>query len=347
MHIDSDPRPHEWNDFVAAHPDGHILQTAAWADLKRKFGWSSGRVALRDGEHIVAGAQVLFRRLAPGLTLAYVPKGPVVDLTRTDLCSPLFGALDSVCRAERAFVVKLEPDLPASPELTASLGRTGFLASEQAIQPRRTIVVDVTGSEDQILQRMKSKTRYNIRLAQRKGVEVHIGNQEDVHAFNRLMEVTGERDRFGVHSPAYYHEAYRALVGADLARLFLATYEGQPIAGLLACACGRKAWYMYGASGDEHRSRMPAYALQWAAIRWARWRGCAFYDLWGVPDEDLETLEAQFTERHDGLWGVYRNKRGYGGELVRFAGAFDRVYSRPLYRLYRLAQRLRSSIAVV
>jgi lipid II:glycine glycyltransferase (peptidoglycan interpeptide bridge formation enzyme) len=158
------------------------------------------------------------------------------------------------------------------------------------------------------------------------------------------MSVTGERDAFAVHSPAYYYQAYDSLTPGDRARLLIASYGGQPLAALLVCACGDKAWYMYGASSDAHRERMPAYALQWAAMRWAKARGCTTYDLWGIPDVDEDTLEAQFTTRSDGLWGVYRHKRGYGGEVVRYARAFDRVCSRPGHWVYRLGLRLRGGM---
>jgi lipid II:glycine glycyltransferase (peptidoglycan interpeptide bridge formation enzyme) len=178
-------------------------------------------------------------------------------------------------------------------------------------------------------------------LSSRKGVHVHEGERADLDVFNRLMAITGQRDGFGVRSPAYYERACEIFCGADQARLFIATFEGQPLAGLLALACGPKSWYIAGASGNAHREKMPAYALQWAAIQWAKARGCTSYDLYGVPDEDEETLEAHFTERRDGLWGVYRFKRGFGGRLVRYVGPWDRVYNRPLYWLYHLALKLR------
>ena len=101
-------------------------------------------------------------------------------------------------------------------------------------------------------------------------------------------------------------------------------------------AYGRRSWYFYGASNDLHRNKMPTYLIQWEAIRWARRLGCTEYDLWGIPDEDEEVLEAQFTERHDGLWGVYRFKRGFGGKVLRAAGPWDRVYQPMLYALYEL-----------
>ena len=341
MRLDPQPNVQEWNRFVSLHPDGHILQTSGWGELKSRFGWYHQCIAIREGESIIAGAQVLFRRFPLGRTLAYAPKGPLTDLNRDDACKRLFDALHQTCRSQRAFALKIEPDTLESADLSTQLVNYAFYPSEQTVQPRRTILVDIRGSEDEILKRMKSKTRYNIRLSGRKGVRVHEGTHRDMDAFHRLMAETGQRDGFGVHSPTYYEQAYHILTRADMARLFVATYEEQPLASILACACGQKAWYMYGASGNEHRERMPTYALQWAAIRWARSRGCTTYDLWGVPDEDKGTLEAQFAERGDGLWGVYRNKRGFGGQLVRYAGAFDHVYNRPLYRLYRFALKLR------
>jgi len=185
---------------------------------------------------------------------------------------------------------------------------------------------------------MKQKTRYNVRLAARRGVTVRAGGEADLPAFYRLMTETAERDEFGIHTRAYYEAAHHLFV-PDHGRLLLAEYEGQLLAALVVFAFGGGAVYMYGASSDEQRNLMPTYLLQWEAMRWARERGCHTYDLWGVPDEDEPTLEATFTGRSDGLWGVYRFKRGFGGRLVRTAGAWDLVYAPLRYRLYELAVR--------
>jgi len=204
--------------------------------------------------------------------------------------------------------------------------------SPHNIQPPRTIVIDITGSEDDLLARMKQKTRYNVRLAEKKGVTVRAW--DDLDGFHQMMQVTGGRDDFGVHSLDYYRRAYQLFHPTGMAELLVAEYEGQPLAALMVFARGRRAWYVYGASNDQERNRMPTYLLQWEAIRWAKVRGCEEYDLWGVPDEDEAKLEAQFESRHDGLWGVYRFKRGFGGELKRAVQAMDRVYSPLLYKLY-------------
>jgi lipid II:glycine glycyltransferase (peptidoglycan interpeptide bridge formation enzyme) len=156
------------------------------------------------------------------------------------------------------------------------------------------------------------------------------------------MRATGERDGFGVHSLAYYQRAYQLFQPSGAGALFIARFQGRPLAGLMAFARGRRGWYFYGASTDEERNRMPAYLLQLEAMRWAAARGCKQYDLWGVPDEDEETLESQFEKRSDGLWGVYRFKRGFGGQLKRAAPAYELALIPPLYRVYRWWARRRS-----
>ncbi len=307
----------------------HLLQTAAWGDLKAAFGWSVERIQEQD-----RSLQVLLRRFPLGLTLAYIPKGPGPGELQD-----LLPALDDLCRHQRAFALKVEPDTPEDPKLSADLAAQGFLPSAHEIQPRRTLVVDLRGSEEDILGRMHQKTRYNIRLASRKGVSVH--PWQDLDAFGRMMLETADRDRFGAHVPSYYRKAYDLFHPAGACELFVAEFEGDPLASLMVFAHGERAWYLYGASTAKERNRMPTYLLQWEAMLWARRNGCTSYDLWGVPDADSDTLEAQFTKRSDGLWGIYRFKRGFGGQLVRSIGTWDRPYKHPIYQLYRLSTTLR------
>ncbi len=340
--ITSTLSPETWDRFVVAHPQAHILQTSPWAALKAGFGWEVERVALLDDGEPVAGAQLLYRRLPGGLgRLAYVGRGPLVDWKgeESDL---LVSALSDAARARGAVVLTVEPDLPDQARYRKRLTALGFVPSPLgSIQPRRTLVVDLSADEEAILAAMKSKTRYNIRLAARKGVTVREGTEADLPAFGRLMAATGTRDGFGVHAPIYYERAFRLFVPRGWARLLLAEVEGEEVAALMVFALGHRAWYLYGASSNAHREKMPNYRLQWEAMRWARSRGCAEYDLWGVPDEEEEKLEAGFTSRSDGLWGVYRFKRGFGGRLVRTVGAWDLPLRPVLYRLYTLAARQR------
>jgi lipid II:glycine glycyltransferase (peptidoglycan interpeptide bridge formation enzyme) len=335
-----------WDAFVSAHPAAHILQASAWGALKAQFGWEDERVALIAGERITAGAQMLYRRLPAGLgRLAYVPKGPLVDWTDIEQAHALLAALDQAARARGVIALTIEPDLPDEPSHREWLTALGFRpAPFSGVQPRRTIVVDISGDEDTILAAMKQKTRYNVRLAARKGVIVRAASEADLPAFHALNASTAARDRFGVHVPAYYEAAYRLFVPRGSARLLLAEVEGEPVAALMVFALASRAWYFYGASGEAHREKMAPHLLQWEAMRWAKSLGCIKYDLWGVPDEDEATLEAGFERRCDGLWGVYRFKRGFGGRLVRSVGAWDRVYASPRYRLYRWALTLRGRL---
>jgi len=328
----------EWDAFVAGHPRGSILQTTNWARLKSRFGWSSQRVWMRRDGRLVGGAQVLFRSVAVGIVkLGYIPHGPLVDWNDAEQVDVLFNHIDQAAYGRGAGMLKLEPriwqDEMGDEEWGALYRRHGCVPSPDTIQPPRTVVIDLTPGEDEILARMKQKTRYNIRLAEKKGVTVREGTADDLAAFNRLMQVTGRRDSFGIHDPAYYRAAYELFAPRDAA-LWLAEFEGRPLAGVMVFASGHSAAYLYGASSDEERQRMPAYAAQWAAMRWAKTRGCATYDMWGIPDADEDELEANFTERQDGLWPVYRFKRGFGGEIRRTVGAADRVYNTMLHRLY-------------
>ena len=316
----------EWQNFLKKHPNAHILQTAEWGELKSAFGWDVLRVISGD-----EGIQLLFRKLPLGFSIAYAPK-PVAGGQLTSM-SPAFRAeIDAACRKKRAVFLKIEPDAWDSEIMESN--PDGWLPkpSPHNIQPPRTVVVSLAGSLDDILGRMKQKCRYNIRLAEKKGISVRAW--DDLDGFYRLMQVTGGRDRFGVHSLAYYRKAYELFQRSGMAELLVAEFEGKPLAALMVFANGSRSWYLYGASNDEERNRMPTYLLQWQAMIWAKERGCQDYDLWGVPDVDESALEAQFETRQDGLWGVYRFKRGFGGQVKRAAQALDRVYMPWLYRLY-------------
>ena len=322
-----------WNQFVAAHARGNLLQTLQWGNLKQGFGWDWELVTLTPGDTPLAGAVVLYRKLPLGLgTIAYVPRGPVVDWSDATQVADLLAALHSAARRHRAWACWIEPEVVDGDPVTSLLPRLGYLQTSRTIQPRSTIVVDLSPPEDEILAAMKSKTRYNIRLSERKGVTVREGTVADVDAFYTLMQETGERDAFGIHTRDYYRRAMELYSPAGQGALFMAEIGTESLAGLMAFAVGQKSWYICGASSDQHRNLMPAYAVQWAAMRWAKARGCTTYDLWGIPDADERTLEEQFEERSDGLWGVYRFKRGYGGQVVRYTGLWERSLN-PLYPL--------------
>jgi peptidoglycan pentaglycine glycine transferase (the first glycine) len=324
----------EWTEFLENNPHAHLLQTKSWGDFKASFGWRIHRLITEQ-----YGAQILIRSLGLGYSFAYLPKGPLVPNSVGDppeindqVWEVLIPEIDTLCKQANAILIKVEPDIFEASDLERTPSPTGFVTSHHAIQPQRTLIVSLQDSEEEILGRMKQKTRYNIRLSLKRGVIVRPSS--DLDLFHKLMMVTGQRDEFGVHSRHYYQRAYELFSPRGECELFVAEFERQPLAALMVFARGKRAWYFYGASADEHRDHMPNYLLQWEAMRWARRQGCLTYDLWGAPDFDLETLENSFLKRREGLWGVYRFKRGFGGELRRAAGPWDRIYRPALYRLY-------------
>ncbi|MCS7285843.1 MAG: peptidoglycan bridge formation glycyltransferase FemA/FemB family protein [Anaerolineae bacterium] len=351
--LDSEINSSEWDDFTRHAQYGHLLQSSLWGKLKEGFGWKASRILLLENGFPLAGAQILFRPLLPGLckpVVAYVPRGPILPPEEGEISRVLLGAIHIRAREEGAIFLKIEPDWvefswperieePSHCQHSIPLQKWGFIPA-RTIQPRSTIILDISVPEEEILSRMKHKTRYNIRLASRKGVRVRRGSTDDLPVFYALMEITSKRDRFGIHTCDYYRKALELFAPSGDAILLLAEYEGEVLAGLMAFKWGKRAFYMYGASSNFHRNLMPNHLLQWEAILWAKNAGCLTYDLWGIPDEvgqDPKRYWDEPPERHDGLWGVYRFKRGFGGNVVRYTGAWDYVYSPAWYTLYRLA----------
>jgi len=333
-----EPAPDQWDMFVRQHPRAHVLQLSAWGALKRAYGWQVGRVALTpdDSSQLVAGAQVLYRPLSKLGSMAYIPMGPLV--TQDDQWTPLWNALRKRAAQRKAAFLKWEPGLYLD-ETPPDFSRWGFVESPQTVQPPRTILIDVRGDDETILARMNQGTRRKIRKSLKSGIHYYEGKHADVSTFTAMMQATGTRNEFGVHEPGYYHKAFDLFAPSGEAVLLMAEHEGDVLAGIMVFAVGKMAWYLYGASSNEKRNLMATYGVQWQAIEWARARGCHYYDLWGVPDADAAALEAQFQERSDGLWGVYGFKRGWGGQIVRSAGAWDKVYNPLVYNIYKVALR--------
>ena len=328
------PSRQQWHEFVLKR-DGHLLQSWGWGEFKSRFGWEVERLALRDEDsgELLGAAQILVRRLPMG-SMAYVAKGPVVLSEDISVWSSLLRTLRDWGRERGVTFLKIEPDWEGEHPLRELFAEWDLRPAERAIQPSTTILVGLERDEEEILKQMKSKTRYNIRLAGRKGVTVREGDDGDVSLFYELMEETRDRDLFGIHEEEYYRQAWLTFAPQGRASLFLAYHGVEPLAGLMVFAFGSRAYYLYGASSNRRRNLMPNHLLQWRAMLWAREQGCTTYDLWGIPDEAGEGEEdmEEVLER-GGLWGVYRFKRGFGGRLVRYSPSYDYVYSPFLYWL--------------
>jgi peptidoglycan pentaglycine glycine transferase (the first glycine) len=255
--------------------------------------------------------------------------------------------LQKLARDQGAIFIKMDPELVlgcgipgTADDRPSSVGQRvldqmkarGWRYSPDQVQFRNTAWLDLSGSEEDWLARMKQKTRYNLRLAQRKGVVVRAASAAELPLLYRMYAETSVRDGFVIRSEAYYNRLWKSFMEQGLAEPLVAEVEGELVAGLVLFFFAGRAWYLYGMSRQLHRDKMPNYLLQWEAMRRAAARGCQQYDLWGAPEVFDES---------DSMWGVFRFKEGLGGQVIRTAGAWD-FPSRPLlYPLYtRLLPRL-------
>lgn len=321
-----------YNDFVRAHPKGHFLQTWEWGEVKRGMGWQPLPLVLEEDGAIRGSLLILKRKLPlPGMNrcIFYSPRGPVVDIADPELCRALFAGAERIARAEGAIFLKMDPDVPMEQEqFREILKQNEFRRNEtgldfEGVQPAFVFQLDIRPSAAQLLENMHAKTRYNIRLAQKKGVVIRTAaGKQDLPAFYAILQETAQRDRFLIRGYEYFEMIWDQMVENGLAQIFLAEYQGRVVSATLALLLGRKAWYLYGASSNAFRNVMPNYLIQWEMIRWAQAQGCEVYDFRGVSGDMDES---------NPLYGLYRFKKGFNGELIEFVGDWDRIYSPGLY----------------
>lgn len=336
--------PVAWEAALARLPHAHVLQSWVWGQFKSRWGWEALPLTMTVAANKwqpLAGAMVLKRRI-PRLPFCvlYVPKGPVLDYHDVTLRRQVLSKLEQLARRERAIFIKIDPEVvrswglenervsPLGAAVMRDLKSRGWRPSDEQIQFRNTVELALDATEDELLAAMKPKTRYNIRLAGRKGVTVRPGTAADFPTIAAMYQETAARDGFTARPEAYYLDGWEAMYDAGMAHPLLAEVEGRPVAAVILVRFGDRVIYMYGASRNKARERMPNHLLQWEAIRWAREQGAKVYDFWGAPDEFVET---------DRMWGVWRFKAGFNGEVVRFIGAWDYPARPLLYRLYTQA----------
>jgi peptidoglycan pentaglycine glycine transferase (the first glycine) len=336
----------EWNTAISRLTHAHILQTAEWGAVKETHGWKAIPQVWTDGDgELCAAALVLKRTISFGgfsakLHILYVPRGPILDWRNENLQRKVLEDLKSLASKQGAIFIKIDPDVPLGfgiPEsdtaithkigenLAAFLNRTDWQYSKDQIQFQNSVLLDIAGSQQKMLANMKQKTRYNIRLAERKGVLIRIGNYEDLSQLYRIYAETSIRDGFIIRSESYYKVVWQKFIQAKKAVPLIAEVDSEIIAGLFLFHFGDTAWYLYGMSSQSHRNKMPNYLLQWQAMKTAQELGCNRYDLWGAPD---------VFDSSDSMWGVFRFKLGLGGTVVRSIGAWDYSPRPVLYSLY-------------
>ncbi|MEM9954417.1 MAG: peptidoglycan bridge formation glycyltransferase FemA/FemB family protein [Chloroflexota bacterium] len=331
---------HQWNSELAKLPYAHVLQTWEWGQFKHETtGWYPHRwVFKRDGE-IVAMCSMGERKLGPA-SLMYAPKGPAMDYSDTALVQEVLSIIQAKAKEHRAVWVKIDPDIAYATgvpnEEDDTIVETGHAIkqlledkqwsfSDDQIQFRNTVTIDLTQAEDDILMAMSGNTRRKVRQAYKKDVTIRDATLDDLDTLYKLYDITGDRNDFLIRPKEYYLKLWRYFMENDLAHALIAEYDGLPIAQVILFHFSTTCWYFYGASSNKERNRMPNYALQWEAIKWAQAHGYQTYDMWGAPNDFNED---------DPMWGVFMFKQGFRGTVERRLGAWDYAPSGLAYSLY-------------
>jgi lipid II:glycine glycyltransferase (peptidoglycan interpeptide bridge formation enzyme) len=317
-----------WDQLLLEQPEGNLLQSWHWGELQSRFGWTIERLLVQDGRHGLCSLQ-RSATLFPGGAVYYVPRGPaVIESARIQLLD----ALERRARAGGGLVLRVEPNDRVGDQWPAFFEGREFIQGDP-IQPQATQLLDIDRDPEALKASFKPKTRYNLGLAERKGVTVK--GSRDVATFARLAADTARRQ--GIHLPgaAYYQAALELFGPKDAVRLYLAQHEGDVLGGIMVFRFGRIATYLFGGSTDHKRELMPNYLLHWQAMLDFRALGCDTYDWWGIPEEPAP----------DHPWfGLYRFKTGFGGETVRYIGLYERVLRKARFGAERRLQRLKARI---
>ncbi len=323
----------EFDAFVRSHPKGHMMQTSAWGRVKKEWEWVG--FIKRDNNGEIKGVCGVLLRSIPMMPykMMYAPRGPVCDLADKETVKELLLAAKEYGVKNKAVTLKIDTDtLASNEEYINLLKEIGFTFKDHSagfdtVQARYILRLDVKGkTEEEVMASFHPKTRYNTRLAARKGVTIEIKGSEACEEFHDLMLVTGERDNFATRDTSYFKRIMDAF--GDDARIYLAKYDGKTIAGALDVLCGDKVWYVYGASSNEYRNVMPNYLVQWEMIKWAIENNCSCYDFrGGYPDEE------------NPLHGIFKFKIGFTNEYMELMGEADLVINKLGFAAVNAAQK--------
>ena len=314
----------------------NFLQTGYWARVKTHFSWRPFAFFIMPGRIPLL---ILLRRIVPGISMAYCPHGPDVELSAGErwaflewLTDELIGRLPGSCTFIRYDLPWIKPDDGVAPPSNPRLRKASV-----DVQAPDTVILDLTPDLDRIMAQMKSKTRYNIRLSSRRNVVVREGGPEDLDIWYELAAQTGRRDGIAIHAKEYFEALFaERRDSADPAvKLLVAELDGVPIGANIITMLGSRCIYHFGATADVGRNHMPSYALQWKGMCFAKDAGCTSYDLFGIPPTE---------DPSHPMHGLYRMKVGFGGTIIHRYGCYDYPLRRMPYAAYIRAEKLRSLV---
>jgi peptidoglycan pentaglycine glycine transferase (the first glycine) len=338
----------KWNSIISRFEQSTILNTWEWSRIKSQYGWKPEYYLKNDlsGEPEAAALilvrEQFFSKFGPAIKVLYVPHGPLLDWKNIEIVKETLEYLIEYSKEQKAAYIKIDPQLVISQrtenpkeengdysfEVLNNLEKTGWKFSKQQIQFKNTFWIDLSHSDDELLATMKQKTRYNIRLAEKKGVKVRQGTTNDFNLLYGMYAETSVRDGFIIRTKEYYFSLWRTFLNAGMAIPLIAEINGEPVSSLFLFYNYQKSYYLYGMSRDIHREMMPNYLLQWEAIKLSKLLCCGIYDLWGAPN---------VLNSADRMWGVYKFKDGLGGKLIQTLGAYDFPVSKFTYTIIQEA----------
>ena len=336
----------EYVEFTSKHERSHILQSVEWGKVKKE--WINEFVIVRNEEGKIEGTLSILIRKIPMFpcTFMYAPRGPICDLHNKDVLKKLTDGAKEIAKKYNAMTLKIDTDTPIDDvEYASIMKELGYKLKNdyynlEGVQARFLMRVDLKDkTEEELLQSFHHKTRYNIRVAMKKGVQIKIGTREDIPTFFELMKTTGQRDAFVIRDIDYFYRMFDSL--GKYARIFLA-YAGEDennmecVSGTLAGLYGNKCLYLYGASGNKYRNYMPNYLIQWEMIRWSKENGCSVYDLRGVP--------GIIEDENNAIYGLYKFKKGFAGQATEMIGEFDFQFKPLWHWLFKVAEQTRKRL---
>ena len=274
----------------------------------------------------------------------YISRGPICNIHDKAVLQDLTEGLKLLAKKYKAFTLKWEPDIKSDDlEFRKIATELGFKIKDDAkdfsegIQPRYVFRLNLKDkTEDEIFAEFHQKTRYNIRLATKKGVVIREGKREDLKDFHKIMEITGKRDDFMIRPLSYFEKMYDELAPEHFKLMMAYTSDGEPISGIIDIIYGNKIWYLYGASSNAHRNLMPNYLLQWDMIKYSIEHKKDMYDFRGVVG---------IVDESHPQYGLYRFKKGFNAEFTEFIGELYINYKPITYKMYKISEKIYKKIA--
>ncbi len=326
-----------YTDFLSNHDRCNFQQSLEWGNVKTS--WIKEVVASYDDKDKIRGTLMIWVRKIPIFgNIMYAPRGPVCDIHNEEVLQDLTDGAHDLAQKYKAFVLRCEPEVVKDDNIYREImSKIGYEIKDDSkdfkdeIQPRCVFKLDIKGkTADQLFEAFHSKTRYNIRLATKKGVQIKEGTRDDLGDFHKIMLETGKRDGFITRSLEYFQKMWDEMVPNGHMKLLMAyNSEGTPIAGIIPIMYGNKVWYLYGASSNSYRNIMPNYLLQWTMIQEAVERKAVVYDFRGVP--------SVVDEEHPN--GLYRFKKGFNADFTEFIGEVYMPYKPAVYNMYKFAEK--------